>query len=134
MTMKKTYYRRRSFERYDDRHIMMYLNEEIVPDYVPEESEEESAVAPQTAYCYEGMEKDGGTLVECAGTDRDSLINAIIRSKYSQSEEDAVKTHQIIKLTENLDSERLTEYTSEWNEFNERRDMAKRTVDGWLNG
>jgi len=130
--MKKTYYTRRSFERYDDSHLMMYLGEVIVPDYVPEDSDNDAKLEPQTAYSYEGTENDGGTIVECKATDRDSLINAIIRSRYSQSEEDAIKTHQIIRLTETLDSEKLTEYTEEWNGFNAFRESAKTTVDRWL--
>lgn len=30
------YTERKSFEKYDDKHFIAYLNEEIIPDYVPE--------------------------------------------------------------------------------------------------
>lgn len=121
----------RSFEKYDDTHFMVYLNEEVIPDYIPEVREDQPTPAPITAYAYSGEENNGGTLIETTSCDRDSLINGIIRTRYSQSAEDAIKTHQIelLKVENHPKSE---EYEQEWAEFSAVREMAKSAVDGWL--
>lgn len=117
------------FSRYNEKHVMAYLNEEQVANYVPEDAPEE--FTPVTAYAYTGTEGDGGTLIVAADDSRDSLVNGIIRTRYSQTEEDAIKTHQIIRLTDpgNAKSE---QYTAEWLEFNDFRTQAIATVDSWL--
>ena len=129
---KAIYTEPRTFEKYDDKRYMVYLNEEIIPDYVPEVMQSDQVPEPVTAYAYTGTEVDGGTLIETISSDRDSLINGIIRSRYTQSEEDAIKTHQI-ELLKNATLDKAADYEAEWAEFNAVREMAKATVDGWLN-
>ncbi len=128
---KAIYTERRSFEKYDDKRYMVYLNEEVLPDYVPEVMDGQAASEPTTGYAYSGTEADGGTLIDATASDRDSLINGIIRSRYTQSEEDAIKTHQI-ELLKDATIEKASEYEAEWTEFNAVREAAKATVDGWL--
>lgn len=128
---KAIYTEPRTFEKYDDKRYMVYLNEEIIPDYVPEVMQSEQVSESVTAYAYTGTEVDGGTLIETTSSDRDSLINGIIRSRYTQSEEDAIKTHQI-ELLKNATIDKAADYEAEWAEFNAVREMAKATVDGWL--
>jgi len=125
------YLERKSFVQYDDQHVMVYLNEELVPDYVPEVMEGQQAPEPATGYSYEGTMPDGGTLIEASSVDRDSMINGIIRSRYSQSEEDAIKTHQILLLKDPL-IDKAIDYESEWAAFDGFREFAKSVVDGWL--
>ena len=129
---KAIYTEPRTFEKYDNTRFMVYLNQEVIPDYVPEVFESDNKPAPVTAYSYTGTEVDGGTLIEATSPDRDSLINGIIRSRYTQSEEDAIKTHQI-ELLKDAGIAKAAEYEVEWAEFNAVREMAKATVDGWLN-
>ena len=121
-----------TFSRFDSKRCLVYLNEEVIDNHVPEDAPED--FAPITAYAYTGTEADGGTLIDAADDSRDSLVNGIIRSRYSQSAEDAIKTHQI-ELLKNPQSfmEKASEYEAEWIEFNAVREMAKATVDGWLN-
>lgn len=126
---RSIYLERMSFSRYDDRHVIAYLNEEEVADYVPEDAPED--FAPVMAYAYTGTEDDGGTLIEAADDSRDSLVNGIIRTRYSQTEEDAIKTHQIIRLSE-PDNAKSSDYEAEWSEFNGFRTLAITTVDSWL--
>ena len=78
-----------------------------------------------------GEENNGGTLIEVVSCDRDSLINGIIRTRYSQSAEDAIKTHQI-ELLKAENHPKAEEYEKEWAEFSAVREMAKSSVDRWL--
>jgi hypothetical protein len=125
------YTERKTFARYDASRYVTYLNEEVVEDYVPDTMPGEEPADPVKAYAYTGPEKDGGTLIEATAEDRDSLINGIIRSQYTQSEEDAIKTHQII-LLKTPDCEKAEDYAAEWETFNAARENAIRTVDGWF--
>lgn len=128
---KATYTERKTFVKYDENRYMVYLNEEIVDDYVPETMEGETAPEPVTGYSYTGAEPDGGTLITASSVDRDSLINGIIRSRYTQTEEDAIKTHQI-ELLKDSNHEKAESYNAEWEAFNNFRRSAIATVDLWL--
>lgn len=123
------YMERKTFLRYDSARVMVYLNEEIIENYLPDNPQE--GQEPYTAYAYTGTETDGGTLINVTSTDRDSLVNGIIRSRYTQSEEDAIKTHQIIRLTD-PDNSKTAEYLSEWQEFNAFRQQTIEWVDNVL--
>ena len=130
---KVTYPQRRTFGKYDDKHFIAYLNEEIIPDYVPEVMDGQPTPEPTTGYAYQGPMTDGGTLIEASEADRDSLINGIIRSQYTQSEEDAIKTHRLQMLgNEIADEDKRAEYQAEWQTFNSVRDAAKKYVSRWL--
>ncbi len=115
--------------RYDAGHAIVYLNEMVFENYLPEDAPE--GMEPATAYQYEGPMTDGGTLIECADFSRDSLINGLIRSTYSQTEEDAIKTHQIMIL-QDPNHEKASEWQSEWARFCVIRQAAIDYVDKWL--
>lgn len=125
------YTERRTFEKYDDTHYIVYMGEQIIPGYVPDTVEGQPAPNPVTGYSYTGTETDGGTLIVSADADRDSLINGIIRSRYTQTEEDAIKTHQI-ELLKDATITKADEYEEEWDTFNVFRTSAISIVDGWL--
>ena len=61
---REIYYSKRSFSKYDDSHYIVYLNEEVLENFVPETFEGDKAPEPQIAYAYTGPEEDGGTLIE----------------------------------------------------------------------
>ncbi|MBQ2970698.1 MAG: hypothetical protein IJE15_09985 [Bacteroidaceae bacterium] len=126
---RQIYTTRMSYSRYDDTHCLAYLNEEVVENYVPDDAPED--FEPVTGYAYSGPEDDGGTMIDAANDSRDSLINGIIRSRYSQTEEDAIKTHQIM-LLKDPECDKASEYASEWAAFCAERGNAIRIVDGWL--
>lgn len=118
--------------KYDGAHFLCYLNEKPVT-YKPDETSE-----PMEGYSYTGSMPDGGTLIECDEWNRDKLVNGIIRSKYLQTEEDAIKTHQIQLLQakagmegEPLTEEKTSEYMSEWAEFQSFRQYAINLVNSW---
>ena len=124
------YTEKRTFEKFDEHRYIVYLNETVIPEYILP-SMDDTPQEPVTGYSYTGSEPDGGTLIEATSADRDSLINGIIRTRYSQTEEDAIKTHQIELLKGNV-VEKTEKYELEWNMFNEFRTNAIQTVDTWL--
>lgn len=131
--MKAVYQEQRTFVKYDDKHYIVYLNEEIIPDYVQDEIRDGEKHEPRCGYSYQGPMADGGTLIEAVDCSRDSFINGIIRSIYSQSEEDAIKTHRLQVIGDEIaDENKLMEYQNEWNLFNSVRAAAKDCVNRWL--
>lgn len=123
--MNKVVYRnRRSYMKYDDQHIIAYLNEEIVKDYQPESAEGKEQPEKYDGFAYEGEESDGGTILACSNpNDRGELVNAVIRHNYSLSEELAIHRHH----EEDADT-----YADEWKQYNDYCETAKNIVDGWL--
>jgi hypothetical protein len=122
--MNKAVYREpRTYMKYDSQHIIGYLHETVIPDYQPE-SVGDDVPDSFTGYQYEGSELDGGTIMPCADpASRDEVINAVIRSKYSASQEFSIQRHY------QNDPE---VYADEWEEYNSWCEYAKTTVDNWL--
>lgn len=131
--LTQIYSDKKTFVKYDDTHFLVYLNEVIIPDYELTSGTETEDGKPVivTGYQYTGTFEDGGTLIECTEPDRNSIINGIIRTQYSQTEEDAIKTHQIELLKGNA-NEKEAEYEQEWTEFNNFRNKSIQIVDEWL--
>ncbi|MCR5779290.1 MAG: hypothetical protein K6G70_01920 [Bacteroidaceae bacterium] len=114
-----TYTERRTYGKYDANNIIGYLNEERVPDFLPEGAEQ-----PTLGYKYTGTEKDGGTVMPCSDpTSYPEVTNAIIRSKYSESDEMAIHRHY---------SNDPEEYAEEWQEYNDFCESAKALAKDWL--
>ena len=119
--MKRAIYtERKTLVKYDDNRYMAYLNEEVIDGYVPEVRDGEEAPEPVTGYAYTGAEPDGGTLIAAADM-----------SRYSQTEEDAIKTHQIEVLKDGGIA-KAADYEVEWEAFSAFRTAAIATVDRWL--
>ena len=47
---RQIYTERKKYSQFDDNHFILYLNEEVIEDYVPEVHNGELAPAPCTAY------------------------------------------------------------------------------------
>lgn len=113
------YTERRTFGKFDANSIIGYLEEERVPDFLPEGAEQ-----PTLGYKYTGTEKDGGTVMPCTDpTSYPEVTNAIIRSKFSESDEMAIHRHH------GNDPE---EYAEEWQEYNDFCESAKALAKDWL--
>ena len=114
-----TYTERRTFGKFDANNIIGYLEEERVPDFLPEGADQ-----PTLGYKYTGTEKDGGTVMPCTDpTSYPEVTNAIIRSKYSESDEMAIHRHH---------GNAPEEYSEEWQEYNEFCESAKALAKDWL--
>ena len=125
---RQVYRERRTYTKYDEAHIIGYLNEEVLENYTPEtdnegNQEQEPEVWPQ-AYAYTGTETDGGTVMPCTHPeDHGDIANAIIRTRYTESQELAIQRHAI-----NGDYE---ESPQEYDEYNDWCEMAVQTAKDW---
>lgn len=129
--MKNYYREKRTFLPWSDGKIIGYLNEEIVKDYTPSDSQSETTDTFD-AFSYEGTERDGGTILDCQDvSNRDELANAIIRAKYNSSAEAAIKRHHML-LQDDSTIAKADEYKAEWEAFNAWCDYAISTADSWL--
>lgn len=127
-----TYRHRLQPSRYDANHYVVYLNEKEVKITSYDDDNNEVLV---DGYAYTGTRLDGGTIIECDAWERNKIINGLLRLKYSQSEEDAIKTHRLEVLSASIEGITLNkseEYAHEWQEFNETRAWAIAQADKWL--
>lgn len=129
--MNKVFYReQRTFLVWDHLHIIGYLNEEQVENYTPDTTgnpgeEVETPEEWPVAYGYEGQEKDGGTIMPCTDpTNYGDVANGIIRSRYSESQENAIHRH---KINGDYDSD-----DTEYQEYNSWCQQAVATAKRWL--
>lgn len=132
--MKKVYLNPQRPTKYDGARFIVYLNAR------PAEYREDEDSEPVPGVEYTGTMEDGGTLIDCDEWNRDKLINGIIRTKYLQTEEDAIKTHQLQLLqvevgldVGSLPAEKRAEYLNEWAEFQAFRQAAIDIVNTWDN-
>lgn len=126
---RQVYQERRTYQRYDAAHIIGYLNEEELKDYVPSDNaigEEGKSPKPwANAYAYTGTETDGGTVMPCdRQDDYGDIANAIIRTRYSASQELAIQRHAI-----NGDYE---EAPLEFEQYNAWCQYAVKTAKYWI--
>ncbi|UKK48782.1 hypothetical protein L6475_02075 [Prevotella sp. E9-3] len=128
--MNRTVYQeRRTYQRYDETHIIGYLNEEELENYIPSdntgsEDDEEPEPWPK-AYAYTGSETDGGTVMECCRQDDyGEIANAIIRTRYTESQELAIQRHAL-----NGDYE---EAPQEYEQYNAWCQYAVQTAKMWI--
>lgn len=122
---KAVYMSPRTFEKYDDGRIILYPNETVIESYQPEVPEG-SDITPPTykGYQYEGEENDGGYIRECEDmTSEHDVANAIVRTRYTISDELALQRHYA--------SDPET-YADEWKEYNDFADAAVAKAKEWL--
>ncbi len=108
--MKVTTTTKKTIERYDDKHYAVYFN--------PVEKQIESAVdgeQPSSILEYAMV------LVECDTVpSKGEVVNAIIRERYTLSDEMAVQRHY---------ANNPSNYAAEWQEYNECCEEAKRVAN-----
>ncbi len=125
---KKTYtavsMQQRTFNIYDAEHVIIYPNEEIDDNYQFESMGDKEKPKPTKVYIYTGEERDGGYIVQCADpTDCHELTNAIIRTRYSISDELALQRHH---------QEDAESNTEEWENYCAFADTAIAKAKKWL--
>lgn len=120
--MKKEFYSsKKTFVKFDDKHHILYLNEDVVENYLPENAEENDA--PYTAFSYTGPELDGGTKVEATEATYSAFVAGLVRTKYSADDVEAI----VLNLQSNIPS-RAEEFTQKMEALNAFRQACKDTV------
>lgn len=125
MTFTAVYTQPRTFLRYDAERCIIYPNERIEENYTPNSSiADYDNKEPFKAYIYTGEEKDGGYIVQCDDhNDYHQLANAIIRTRYSISDELALQRHH---------QEDPEAYDEEWQTYCKFADDATSKAKKWL--
>lgn len=117
-----TYAEKKTFFPFGDNQIVGFLGETVVPNWIQDNAPEDAQ--PITGYRYEGPRHDGGTLLPCENpADYGCVTNAIIRSKYTESDELAIHRHYVNSFEE---------HEAEWNEYNAFCESAKLLAKQWL--
>lgn len=120
MTQTASYKERKNFVIYDERHALLYLNEQ------PAEITDEETGKSSPGFSYTGNMPDGGTLVEAEGVNetnlRDKFVAGLIGVSYDM---DA----QIAVLANGADT---PEHAAELAAFASTRAECKRQVDEML--
>ena len=115
-----TYLQRKKYEKFDDDTFLVYLNEEVKENFVPESREGEESAEPCTAYAYTGPEKDGGNLIEAI---YDDFVSGLVRLKFNQAKVEAILLNQ-----GDGDDEHLAEYNALQLYRRECKELASRLL------
>jgi hypothetical protein len=115
--MKQFYLEKKSYQKYDNGHYLLYLNEEEA-EQTAEDGEKVSG------YTYSGDIEDGGTLIEAKSATRPEFINGLIQKQYDASAESAIQSNRLIALIE-PEHERAAEYIANWEAFQAYREQCK---------
>lgn len=127
--MNKNYYpTQKTFVKYDDDHFLLYLNEEIVEDYLPENAED--GAVPFTAYAYSGTEPDGSTKIKAAEATYQQFVSGLIRTEYSADAVEAIMLNYQSYSGEEVgpNGAKNKEIRLEWEDFNDFRQECKEAV------
>ena len=117
-----TYAEQKTFFPFGKNQIIGFLNETIIENWVQDNAPE--GAEPITGYSYKGTRKDGGTLLPCEDPqDYGCVTNAIIRSKYTESEELAIHRHYVNSFEG---------HEEEWEAYNQFCEAAKLLAKEWL--
>lgn len=126
-TFKQVYTEKKTYSQFDESHFILYLNEEVINDYLPDTEENDSELEPYIAYAYSGTERDGGTLIEAKEATYDAFVSGLIRKRYSADKVEAITLN---KLSNN--QERKAEFDTEFNVLEEYRNLCKVQVSLWF--
>lgn len=117
-----TYAEQKTFFPFGENKIIGFLGETVVDNWKQPGAPENAPAI--TGYQYTGTEKDGGTIMPCNDpTSYPEVANAIIRSKYTESDEMAIHRH--------FNNDPVA-YKEEWNEYNQFCEDAKVLAKLWL--
>lgn len=119
---RKIYLERKKIVKYTDTQYLVYLNEEVIENYVPEINNEESP-EPVIAYAYSGDLEDGGTLIDAKEATESELISGLVKLKYSQEAQLA-----IILNKDKINDDKAEEHALEFSQMQEYRDECKINV------
>jgi hypothetical protein len=121
----KNYKEKRTYEQYDERHYMLYLNEQAV-EYTPERGRgvDEQPAEPVQGFSYTGDQPDGGTLIEAKEATYGDFVSGLIRKQYTADAVEAVQANAVIALKDKNNA-KATQYKAEFDEYSTYRLQCK---------
>ena len=127
METRAIYTERKTFVKYDDNHYLLYLNEEVLENHVPEGHGGEPEPEPCTAYAYTGTCEDGGTLIEAADATYERFVSGLVRTRYSADRVEAITLNKL-----GSDTAWMAEFEAEFEELERYRSDCKARVRALL--
>ena len=121
METRAIYTERKTFVKYDDNHYLLYLNEEVLENHVPEGHGGEPEPEPCTAYAYTG------TLIEAADATYERFVSGLVRTRYSADRVEAITLNKL-----GSDTARMAEFEAEFEELERYRSDCKARVRALL--
>ena len=116
------YAEKKTFFPFGNKQIIGFLNEAVVENWKQDNTPEDAPAI--TGFSYTGPREDGGTLLPCDDPqDYGCVTNAIIRSRYTESEELAIHRHYVNSFQG---------HEEEWEEYNQFCEAAKLLAKNWL--
>jgi hypothetical protein len=122
----KNYPTKRTYEKYDDGHHMLYLNEQSV-EYTPEHGGgmgEPAEPESVQGFAYTGDLPDGGTLIEAKEATYDAFVSGLIRKQYTADAVEAIQANALIALKDKSNA-KAAQYKAELDEYNTYRTQCK---------
>jgi hypothetical protein len=126
-----SYIEKKTYEKYDESHFLLYLNEQEteitkVSETLSEETEDQT---PETipGHSYTGTMEDGGTLVEAKEADYGNFVSGLIRTRYKADDVEALQGNMIIAVS-NPKTEKAASYKQDWDEFQAFRNDCKKSI------
>ncbi|KAA6325466.1 hypothetical protein EZS27_025328 [termite gut metagenome] len=126
-----SYEGKRTYEKYDENHFLLYLNEQETEITKAENEifQEQGNETPETVpgYAYTGTMPDGGTLVEAKEADYGNLVAGLIRTKYPANDVEALQGNMLIAVSD-PENEKAESYKQDWNGFQTFRNECKQHI------
>ena len=124
----KNYEKKRSYEKYDEGHYMLYLGEQEV-EFTPEQSRDMTGqpaepAQPVQGFSYTGDQPDGGTLIEAKEAGYSDFVAGLIRKQYTADDVEAVQANALIALKDKSNA-KAAQYKAELDEYNAYRMECK---------
>ena len=132
MENRVIYTERKTYNKYDQEHYIIYLREEIIQDYIPENLPEDCEPVPVIGYAYTGNHPDGGTIIQAHEATYEAFVSGLIRQRYMQNEVEAIQSNMLLALTD-PGNDRAMEFRSEWETYQQLRQECKTNASTLLN-
>jgi hypothetical protein len=124
----KNYQTKRTYEKYDDEHYLLYLNEQPV-EYIPEHGGgmNEQPAEPVAGYSYTGDQPDGGTLIEARSATYGDFVAGLIRKQYTADAAEAIRANLLVALKDKSNAN-AAQYKAEFDKYQAFRVQCKETA------
>jgi hypothetical protein len=127
MDYTQNYPGKRTYERYDSEHFLLYINEQEV-EYTPQaarlENGEGEAHEPIQGFGYTGDMPDGGTMVAAKNASYGDFVAGLIALRYNDDDVQAIQSNQLAALADKNNA-KAAQWKSEFSAYQEYRAACK---------